>query len=235
MNRELSVIIPVYNEEDIIKENSEKLMEFMNRTGIDYEILICSNGSTDRTVEIGKSIKSNRLRFFSLKERGVGLAFRKMVEEASSEKIVSVDMDLSIEMDFIPRAYKLLDTYSIVIGSKKMGKQNRSILRLIASNIFILFVRILLGLKYRDYSIAAKGYRKSDIIDYISKIDNGSSYVIEIIFFLKRRNLNIIEIPVFCNDTRKSKFNIYNEAVYRLRNLIILWLRERVTSIIRSV
>ncbi len=231
MKKELTVIIPVFNEEDILKENTKKLSEFMDKTGIDYEILICSNGSNDRTVEIGKEIQNKRVRFFHLREKGVGRAFKKMVEEAASEKIVSVDMDLSIDLDFIPKTNKLLDKYSIVVGSKKMGDQNRSIFRLIASNVFITLVKIFLGLEYTDYSIAAKGYRRSEIINHISKIDYGSSYVVEIIFFVHREKKKIKEIGVFCSDTRKSKFNIYNEAVYRFKNLLTLWFRERLTKI----
>jgi len=231
MTRDLTLIIPVINEGNILEENTRKLEAFMDSQGVDYEIIICSNGSTDDTVGVGEKLIGDRLRFSHLKDRGVGLAFRKMVEEASSEKIISVDMDLSIDLNFIPEAYGLLDEYNLVVGSKKMGEQERSFFRLLASNVFIYLVRLLMGLDYRDYSIAAKGYRRSDIIKHLSLIDHGSSYVVELIYHVKKRGGEIIEVPVSCHDTRKSKFNIYNESIYRLKNLLTLWFRERLTRI----
>ncbi|MEA1925031.1 MAG: glycosyltransferase family 2 protein [Candidatus Altiarchaeota archaeon] len=230
MNRDLTLVIPVINEGDILKENTRKLKEFMDSLSVDYEIIICSNGSTDDTLRVGEKLRGDRLRFFHLKDRGVGLAFRKMVEEAASEKIVSVDMDLSIDLDFIPKAYELLDECGVVVGSKKMGEQERSFFRLLASNIFIYLVRLLMGLDYRDYSIAAKGYRRSDILKHLSLIDHGSSYVVELIYHVKEGGGQIIEVPVSCHDTRKSKFNIYDESIYRLKNLLTLWFRERLTK-----
>ena len=230
MNRDLTLVIPVLNEGDILKGNTRKLREYMNSLNVDYELIICSNGSNDDTVEVGEKLMGDRVRFFHLNEVGVGLAFRKMVEESSSERIISVDMDLSIDLDFIPKAYELLDEYGVVVGSKKMGDQQRSFFRLLASNVFIYLVRLLLGLDYRDYSIAAKGYRRSEIIDHLSLIDHGSSYVVDLIYHVKNGGGKIIEVPVSCHDTRKSKFNIYDELVYRLKNLLTLWFRERLSK-----
>lgn len=225
-----SIIIPVYNEEEIITENTEKLVKFLDGLGVEYEIIIYSNGSTDSTAEKGIGIEKKfpkKVRFFHTDERGVGVAFRNAVLQASYNNIISVDMDISIDLNFIPKCLNLLEENSIVIGSKKLGTQKRSFFRLLASEIFIFLTGFLLGLDFHDYSIAAKGYRKSDIIENLSKIDSGSSYVVEIMYFSKLKNLKMIEIPVFCEDTRKSKFNIYNESIYRLKNLLKLWIRER--------
>jgi glycosyltransferase involved in cell wall biosynthesis len=226
-----TIVIPVYNEEEIIVGNTESLVHFLDKSGSGYEILICSNGSTDGTLKKGRFLEEKfpgKVRFFHLEKRGVGLAFEKMVKEASFNNIISVDMDLSIDVDFIPKCLTLLSDHSIVVGSKKLGMQKRSFFRLLASNTFIFLVKSLLGLDFHDYSIAAKGYRKNDIMERLSRIDHGSSYVIEIIYFVKQKGLRIIEIPVYCVDTRKSKFNIYNEVIYRFKNLLKLWFSERV-------
>jgi len=226
----MNIIIPVYNEEGIIIENTEKLVIFLDKLYSEYEIIICSNGSTDSTPEKGRELEQKfpgKVRFFHLDDRGVGLAFEKMVNEASYDKIISVDMDLSVDLSFIPICVNLLNKNSIVIGSKKLGLQRRSFFRKFASNTFIFLVKILLGLNFHDYSIAAKGYRKKDIIDRLSEIDHGSSYVIDVIYFAKKKGLRIKEIPVYCHDIRKSKFNIYQESIYRFNNLLKLWFRER--------
>lgn len=227
-----TVIIPVYNEEEIIVQNTERLANYLKRLGNNFEIIVVSNGSTDKTVELGKELEEKYLKkfkIFSIPQKGyVGFAFRKGVKKASYDKIISLDMDLGIDLNFIPRCVKLLDKNSVVIGSKKVGTQYRKWYRVLASNVFIFLVKIILGLEYEDYSMAAKGFRKKDIMRYLGYIDKGSAYVFELIYWLKNEGKKITQIPTLCHDTRNSKFNLIDESIYRLRNLITLWLFKKV-------
>ena len=220
-----TIFIPVYNEEDILFKNIERLVSYLGRYFPLYEIMIGSNGSTDSTVKIGEKLQNSypEVTFFHISEKGVGRAFKKGVSLAAWDRIITVDADLTTDLDFIPRAGRLLDDYDIVVGSKKTGYQKRSAVRLLGSSLFILFVRMLLGLPYVDYSIGAKAYRKKTILKYLNAIDHGSSYVIEIIYKAWRNKAKIIEIPVWCEDARKSKFNLLPEGVYRFSNLFKLW------------
>jgi len=220
-----TIFIPVYNEEDILFKNIERLVAYLSRHFPLYEIMIGSNGSTDSTIKIGEKLQDSyqEITFFHISEKGAGRAFKKGVALAAWDRIITVDVDLTTDLDFIPRAGRLLDDYDIVVGSKKTGFQKRSTVRLLGSGLFILFVRILLGLPYVDYSIGAKAYRKKTILRYLNSIDYGSSYVIEIIYRAWCNTTKIIEIPVWCEDTRKSKFNLLHEGVYRFSNLFKLW------------
>ncbi|MBD3388494.1 MAG: glycosyltransferase [Candidatus Altiarchaeales archaeon] len=222
-----TVLIPVYNEEDILEDNIRKLMEYLDDHMPGYRIIVCSNGSTDRTDEIGSGIDDPRVSFISIPERGVGRAFKRMVLEAETDKLVSIDVDLTSDLRFIPECVRLLDENSIVIGSKRKGEQERQPHRTLISNVFIKLVKVLLGLKYSDYSIGTKGWRKSAISEYVGGIDHGSSYVIELTYYVEVGGGVIAEVPVFCSDTRGSKFNIVNEIFYRLYNLLRLWARVK--------
>ena len=170
MKRGISILIPVYNEEKIIVKNVKRLVNFLDELKVPYEILICDNGSTDKTPMLGKMLAFNfpkKVRFLSVREKkSVGCAFKKMVNEASYENLISLDADLSINYRyFIPRCFKLLKDNAMVIGSKKIGSEERKFYRKLMSNVFIFLTRALLGLKYSDFSIGAKGYRKSVIKD----------------------------------------------------------------------
>jgi len=224
----VTVFVPVYNEENILKENVERLAAYLDKNWPDYEILIASNGSTDGTVPICEALHRHnpRVAYFHLPEKGVGAAFEEGLKRAACDRIVTVDADLTTDMDFIPRAAQLLDDYEIVVGSKKNGHQKRSVIRIAGSGSFIFCVRRLLGLPYVDYSIGSKAYQRSTIIRYAEHIDYGSSYVIEIIYRAWRHGCSIIEIPVFCEDTRESKFNLLHEGVYRFSNLFRLWIKR---------
>jgi len=225
-----SILIPVYNEEAIIEANTTRLAAYLNGLEKPYEILICSNGSTDDTDRLGRGLERDfpgKVRFFSIPKRGVGLAFKKAVQEAAYDNLISIDVDLTTDIKFIAESLNLLDKYDIVIGSKKLGEQQRSIVRLFISTGFIVLVKLLLGMGFSDYSIGTKAYKKTVIKDWVEKIDHGSSYVIELVYKAKKSGHPIIEIPVFCDDRRKSRFNIYNEIFYRFRNLLRLWFTVR--------
>ena len=138
---------------------------YLRWLGRDYEVLIGSNGSTDSTTALGADLSRRfpRVHFFHVPERGVGLAFRRFVERARHPLLVSVDMDLSVDLSFVPTALALLGEYDIVVGSKKMKNQERSLFRRLGSASFLQATRLLLGLTYDDYSIAARrsGWRCS--------------------------------------------------------------------------
>jgi len=225
----ISILVPVYNESDILEDNISKLKCFLDEIINDYEIIACSNGSTDDTDKIGLNLQqkySDKFRFISIPTKGVGNAFKEMVKASKYEKLVSIDVDLTTDMNFIYECITLLDKYDIVIGSKIMGEQKRNILRIAISKTYISLVHILLGLDYVDYSIGSKGYLKSKIIPYIQNIDYGSSYVVELVYSVQKEN-NIIEIPVICDDTRKSKFNLLNEIFYRFKNILLFFIQSK--------
>jgi len=225
---EYSVLIPVYNEAGILEAKLGELAAYLDAAAPDYEIIVCSNGSDDRTDEIGRGIRNPRVRFISIPGRGVGLAFREMVKAARAEKLVSIDVDLTSDLKFIPECLRLLEGHSVVVGSKRKGSQERRWYRTAISSVFIRLVKLLLGLRWEDYSIGTKGWRRSDIIGYLDGIDYGSSYVIELIYYLERvEGKGVVDTPVYCSDTRGSRFNIAHEIAYRLINLVRLWMRVK--------
>lgn len=221
--------IPVYNEEAILVSNTERLLAYLDTLGPDYEVLIGSNGSIDNTTVIGIDLARRfpRVGFFHLPERGAGNAFREFTRRAKYPYLVSVDMDLSVDIDFIEKALVLLENNEIVVGSKRLGKQKRSFLRTFASDSFLTITRLLLGLTYDDYSLAAKGYRVETIRKHADVINEGTSYVLELCYLTHREGGRIVQIPVECEDWRKSKFNLVNEAIYKYSHLFGLWLKAR--------
>ncbi len=221
--------IPVYNEEEILVSHTERLLAFLDGLGREYEVLIGSNGSTDSTPTVGAelALRLPRVSFFHVPERGVGVAFREFVRRAQYPFLVSVDMDLSVELSFIPSALQLLESHEIVVGSKKLGRQQRSWFRKLASDAFLRVVRLLLGLRYDDYSIAAKAFRVDMLRRFADCIDSGTSYVLEMCYMTQRAGGRITQVPVSCEDFRVSKFNLLHEAYYKYGHLFRLWLRTR--------
>jgi len=223
-----TVGIPVYNEEAVLVANTERLLAHLDGLGREYEVLIVSNGSDDSTTTLGVDLsrRFRRVTFFHLPQRGVGLAFREFLERARHPLLVSADMDLSVDLSFIREALELLERYDIVVGSKKLGHQKRSWLRKLGSDTFLRIAKLLLGMTYDDYSIAAKAYRLASIRRFADRINEGSSYVLELCFLTQRSGGKVIQIPVSCEDWRVSKFNLVHEALYKYSHLFRLWMRN---------
>ena len=224
----LSIFFPVYNEEEMLVPNTEKLIRHMESLGGPYEILIGSNGSKDRTVAYGQDLQTrySQVRFFHVPARGPGEAFRQAVRLMRHEALLSLDMDLSTDLEFIQEARSLLETCDIVVGSKKTGREMRSRFRRWGSEFFVFCSRCSLGIPFDDLSLGAKAYRRSVLERYSDAIDSWTFYVQNILYCAYRDGLAITQIPVSCRDYRASHFNLGHETVDRFWKLIGLALRS---------
>lgn len=221
----LSILIPVFNEADILECSVERVHSYLDARGLKHEILVVSNGSTDATNLVGAALaqKLPWFRFFTLSERSVGRAFSKAAAEAASEFLVSLDIDLSFDLRFMDYAHDLLQYADMVVGSKTMGKQRRSPLRVLASQTYITFAQLLFGITISDYSIGCKAYRRSSILPALPQISAWTGYPLELILFLKQRGNRIIQVGVDCDDRRKSHFNLLHEGFFRYAHVFHCW------------
>lgn len=225
MKEGLSICIPVYNEEEIIFKNVTRLENFLKGNKIkEYEIVIVNNGSKDNTTRELKRLKEkykDKIKIINIKKKGVGFAFKEFIKNSSYNYILTLDADLSGDLNFIILCKNKIKKNDIIIGSKSVGSQKRPLIRKILSEGFIILTRILLLLDLTDYSISTKCYNKAKIKKFVDKFnDGGSFYVVQLIYYAKKDNLKISQVPIYCVDKRKSKFNILHESLYRLKNLI---------------
>ena len=154
----ISIVIPVYNEEEVLEKNLEKLHAFLSqKPNRPFEILVVDNGSIDKTPEIARRIQSGSawFRYFQIPERSVGKAFARGVREARYDFIVSQDADLSTNLDFIDEAEHLLQISSMVVGSKTLGNQKRSLTRVIGSQVYLAITQMLFRMTLTDFSMGA--------------------------------------------------------------------------------
>ena len=228
MTHGLTVFMPLYNEQEILERNARIVLEYVVRFGLPFELILGSNGSTDRTPEIGRELARAcpQVVFFHVDRRGPGRAFAEALRRAAYSYFICLDADLSFEMTFVDDALKALDNHDAVVGSKHLGVQKRPIYRVVASDLFIWLTNILMHMPYRDYSIGAKAYRTERIRPFLDRVDAHTFYTQQMLYQLKKSGGRIVEIPVRCEDHRTSRFNLLHEGVYRYSKLLGLWLRS---------
>ncbi|HTY12852.1 MAG TPA: glycosyltransferase family 2 protein [Candidatus Omnitrophota bacterium] len=222
--RPFSLFIPAYNEEELLENNLVRLVDHVNRFKSPYEIIIISNGSTDRTEWIGNGLSRRfpQIKFFSLPKKGVGRAFKRGLAEFRYDRVVFMDADLSADLAFIDKAVPLLDDHAIVLGTKINGLQDRSLFRKFGSLVFYLSVRLIMGMKYIDYAPGAKAYRREFLMKYLPYIDDHTSFVLNLTYIASIKRLPVAEISISCDDRRKSRFNLMIEALSKYRGLFEL-------------
>ena len=226
---QFSIFIPVYNEQAILVGNTHRLCTFLDGLGLSYEVIIGSNGSTDRTEELGWELSADlpQVRFFHLPLKGPGYAFAHALKIFRGRYLITLDMDMAVELEFVPQALELLTRYQVVVGSKRQGRQERSATRILGSGMFISAARILLSLPFEDYSLGAKAFSRGVLKRFADAVDHHTSYTTNLMFCARRAHMPMVEVAVLCSDRRSSRFNLGHEAAYRLAWVMKLFLLGR--------
>jgi dolichol-phosphate mannosyltransferase len=151
----VSLIIPVFNQENKISFSLEKIKQAVEPAFRDYELIVVNDGSTDNTLTILKGITSTdpRIRILSYTpNRGKGYAVRHGVLHSQGEAVMFFDGDLDISPDSIKDYVERLNTSDLVIASKRHPESNVIIPRSRAflSRAFNLLIRAATGIPQKD-------------------------------------------------------------------------------------
>lgn len=226
---EISILIPVHNEEKLLEKNILELYNYLkkNKKFEGSEILICDNASTDRSREITLSLnkKFNSIKLIPAEKKGIGAGLKEGIKAAENNLLVFISIDLAFRLDFIENSIaKLLenDNNSIVIGSKGHPDSlvKRPLSRKILSKAYNGLTDLLFNLNIKDTQ-GTLTFKKSDIMDFFNKLESDDAFFqTEVLIWAKRKGKSIIEIPVVVDDFRQSSFNIKKESFVMLSKLI---------------
>lgn len=159
---EISIVIPVFNEEGSLPELNSKLAHVMEGMGRSYEIVYVDDGSDDASLDLvsGFVEADARVKAISFRRRyGKSAALCVGFDAASGDIIVTMDADLQDDPEEIPRLIaRLEDGYDLVSGWKK--KRNDPVGKTIPSKVFNRMVAVATGLKLHDINCGLKVYRR---------------------------------------------------------------------------
>jgi glycosyltransferase involved in cell wall biosynthesis len=166
--RLLSVVIPIYNEEENIPSLLERLRNALEQLGLRYEIIAVDDGSRDNGTFVLKryaaeipELKIVRLR----RNSGQAAAIMAGLERATGEVIVTIDADLQNDPDDIDKLVaKLNEGYDVVSGWRK-DRQDHPLRRNLTSRIANRLISRISGIHLHDYGCTLKAYRRSIIQD----------------------------------------------------------------------
>ena len=227
---QLSILIPIYNEETILESAVDALVAELGQHPWSYEILLCENGSRDRTREIGAELAARipGLSIFSYPEPNYGGALREGMKRARGEHLICFEIDFW-DVAFIGQCLPRLERYDIVIGSKRArgAKDTRPFVRRLATRVFNLMLSVLLGFKGTD-THGLKALRRRSVLDIVDACETDRDvFVTELIVRAQYLGLAITEIPIAVHEIRPAPINIYRRVPKALRQVMRLWRLSR--------
>lgn len=160
----LSIVIPVYNEEDNVQLLSQKVAEAL--VDYQYELILVDDGSTDETRIRAKQIKDDNLVFIELKRNyGQSLALAAGIDQAIGDYIITLDGDLQNDPLDIPMMINKLEEgdFDVVTGIRQKRKDN--FVRTIPSKIANFMVRKATKMDIKDNGCALKVFTKETAKD----------------------------------------------------------------------
>lgn len=227
MNPEVSIVIPVYNEEAILHAAVVDLRERLKPLDWNYEIILAENGSRDRTLEIADELsqKYPEVRYLSAGEPNYGLALRRGIQEAKGAYVLCDEIDLC-DTDFHQRAVQLLraDQAEMVIGSKLIAgaEDERPWARHAASIVYTSLLRLLLGFRGTD-THGLKAFRRDRLLDYANAcVVDKDVFASEFVIRAYRAEVRVVEIPVRVMEKRPPSINLFKRVPNVLKSVVKL-------------
>jgi glycosyltransferase involved in cell wall biosynthesis len=159
---DITVLVPLYNEEDSLRELHQQLRSTLGRMGVRYELLFVDDGSTDRSFQVLKDLKRNDKHIKIVRFRrnyGKSAALAVGFDKAQGSVVITMDADLQDDPAEIPGLRKKLDEgYDLVSGWKKVRRD--PITKTIPSRFFNFVTSVLTGIGIHDFNCGLKAYRR---------------------------------------------------------------------------
>lgn len=226
----LSVVIPMYNEEENIATTIKEVKSSLKEIDEPWEVLLINDGSVDNTLqEAQKAARgSKNIRIISYdSNEGRGKALRTGFEEAQGDIVITIDSDLSYSADNIKSLYEVLKEepeVGVVIGSPYMegGKASQvPLFRLILSRLGNFIVGYALGGGIKTVTGILRGYRR-EVLSSLQLESKGKEIHLEILSKVLALGHKVKEIPAILEGRRKgkAKFNFrstsYSHLIFSL-------------------
>ena len=225
---DISVVVPLYNEEESIAELHAWIKRVMDENNFSYEVIFCNDGSTDHSWDVIEELSAKYPEVHGIKFRrnyGKSPALFCGFERAEGDVVITMDADLQDSPDEIPELYKMImgDGYDLVSGYKMNRRQGDPLSKTIPTKLFNATARKVSGIhNLHDFNCGLKAYRK-DVVKSIEVYGEMHRYIP---YLAKNAGFTKIGEKRVHHQARQhgvSKFMGWNRFVNGYLDLMSLW------------
>lgn len=161
---DISIVVPLYNEEESLPELMRWIHSVMNENNFSYEVVMVDDGSKDKSWEIVSELKSTYPTLKAVKFQrnyGKSAALHTGFQEAQGDVVITMDADLQDSPEEAPELHRMImqDGFDLVSGWKK--KRHDPFSKRFPSKIYNRLVRMVTGIKLHDFNCGLKAYSKN--------------------------------------------------------------------------
>ena len=228
----VSVVIPVYNEEGLLRGSVLELEDKLRHFGWTYELLLCENGSRDRTIEIGHELEAEHpfVRLLSIGKPNYGLAMKQGILDARGTFVICDEIDL-LDTEFYARAMALLERSDtdLVVGSKAMVGSNdqRPLFRRAATRVYNGILRAVCRFPGTD-THGLKAFRREALLDTARRcVLDRDVFASEFVIRAHREGKRVLEIPFAVREKRPPSINLLKRVPHVVKSVAKLAISVR--------
>ncbi|OGP84335.1 MAG: glycosyl transferase [Deltaproteobacteria bacterium RBG_16_54_11] len=225
--RDISLVIPVYNEQDSIKPLIAELGEVLNGLDKSYEIIFVDDGSRDRSFALLKEAAAHDPRIRAIRFRknaGQTAAFDAGFRTAQGDIVVTMDADLQNDPRDIPRLLEKIERFDVVCGWRH--KRRDPWIKIVSSQIANAVRNTLSQEEIADTGCSLKAFRRESLHDM--KLFNGMHRFLPTL--AKMEGFTVTQVKVNHRPRRfgRTKYNIRNRMVRAFADLLaVRWMKKR--------
>lgn len=227
-NPNISVVIPLYNEEESLPELHAWIQRVMTENNFSYEVIFVDDGSTDRSWAVIESLREKDENVHGIKFRrnyGKSPGLHNGFQAAKGDVVITMDADLQDSPDEMPELYRMITEkgYDLVSGYKMNRSQGDPLSKTIPTKLFNATARAVSGIhNLHDFNCGLKAYRR-DVVKSIEVFGEMHRYIP---YLAKNAGYDKIGEKMVHHQARKfgkSKFMGWNRFVNGYLDLMTLW------------
>jgi len=210
---DISVVIPAYNEENVILKTINQVKKFLKENFDTFEIIIVDDYSLDKTFNIISEIKDIKV-LHNSKNHGKGYAVTQGVLKSKGNLILFMDADSSTNISELNKLLKYKDEYDLIIGSRGLEESDvkikQNIFKVVFGRLGNLIIRLMIVPGIYDTQCGFKLFNNKgkELFKKLTISEWGFDF--ELLFLAKKYNLKIKEVPVIWLNNEDSKVKWYD-------------------------
>ena len=220
----LSIIIPCFNEEEVIEISMDKISKFITNKNLDAEVIMVNNASTDSTLDtLNNFVSANKTVILNQPKKGKGNAIKMGLENAKYNKILILDADLSTDINELKLDWLDLDE-TVLFGSRYFGNEiNTPKVRKFSGSILNFIIRLFFKIQIRDTQCGFKFIstnRKDEIVNKLTVA--GFLYDLDLALASMELGMSIKEVPIKYIFDANSSVSMLRDSFLMIIDLVKL-------------
>lgn len=218
-NFNLSIIVPVYNEEKTLEKTISSLLENSSALGVDYEIIAVNDASTDKSLNVLEKFPAIKI-ISHPANKGYGASLKTGIKQSQYDWIMIIDADGTYQSHYLPKLVKAADGNDMVVGARDKNSSGIPVERKHAKRFLNWFAGYLAGKTIPDLNSGMRLFKKEIAIKYWDLFPDRFSFTSTLTMIAATKGYETVFTPIDYRK-RESKSSMKPRAFFGFLKLVV--------------